>query len=29
MEGMSKIIIAHRVSAVRSADEILILRDGD
>lgn len=28
MEGMSKIIIAHRVSAVRSADEILILRDG-
>lgn len=28
MEGSSKIVIAHRVSAVRRADEILILQDG-
>ena len=27
-EGTSKIIIAHRISAVREADEILILKDG-
>ncbi len=28
MTGTSKIIIAHRISAVRHADEILILQDG-
>lgn len=27
-EGMAKIIIGHRISAVRDADEILILKDG-
>ncbi|MCD7806118.1 MAG: ABC transporter ATP-binding protein/permease [Lachnospiraceae bacterium] len=28
MEGMTKIIIAHRISSVRNADEILVLQDG-
>ncbi len=28
ISGMTKIIIGHRISAVRHADEILILRDG-
>ncbi|MCD7862705.1 MAG: ABC transporter ATP-binding protein/permease [Lachnospiraceae bacterium] len=28
MEGMTKIIIAHRISSVRNADEIIILQDG-
>ena len=27
-KGMSKIIIAHRISAVRYADEIIYLQDG-
>ena len=27
-EGVAKIIIAHRISAVRDADEIIILKDG-
>ena len=27
-EGIAKIIIAHRISAVRDADEIIILKDG-
>lgn len=28
LKGITKIIIAHRISAVRHADEIIILRDG-
>ncbi|MBQ8814239.1 MAG: ABC transporter ATP-binding protein [Lachnospiraceae bacterium] len=28
MEGITKVIIAHRISAVRHADEIMILEDG-
>lgn len=28
LEGMTKVIIAHRISAVRHADEIIILEDG-
>lgn len=28
LEGVTKIIIAHRISAVRKADEIIILKDG-
>lgn len=28
LRGMSKLIIAHRISAVRHADEIIILQDG-
>ncbi|MCR5685113.1 MAG: ABC transporter ATP-binding protein/permease [Lachnospiraceae bacterium] len=28
MEGLSKIIIAHRISAVRHADEIIVLENG-
>ena len=28
LTGTTKIIIAHRISAVRSADEILVLQDG-
>lgn len=29
MEGTTKIIIAHRISSVRHADEILVLEDGE
>lgn len=28
MDGITKVIIAHRISAVRNADEIIILEDG-
>ena len=28
LKGTTKIIIAHRISAVRHADEILVLEDG-
>ncbi len=28
LQGMTKLIIAHRISAVRHADEILVLQDG-
>ncbi|MBO4415049.1 MAG: ABC transporter ATP-binding protein [Lachnospiraceae bacterium] len=28
MEGLTKLIIAHRISAVRHADEIIVLEDG-
>ena len=28
LDGITKIIIAHRISAVRNADEILFLQDG-
>ncbi|MDE7211453.1 MAG: ATP-binding cassette domain-containing protein, partial [Lachnospiraceae bacterium] len=28
VEGTTKIVIAHRISAVRHADEILVLKDG-
>ena len=28
MEGITKVIIAHRISAVRHADEIVILEEG-
>ena len=28
MSGLSKLIIAHRISAVRHADEIVVLEDG-
>ena len=27
-KGMTKIIIAHRISAVRNADEIIVLEEG-
>ena len=29
MEGVTKIIMAHRISAVRHANEIIILQDGE
>ena len=28
MEGVTRVIIAHRISAVRHADEIVVLEDG-
>lgn len=28
MEGMTKMIIAHRISSVRNADEIIVLQEG-
>ena len=28
MKGVTKVIIAHRISAVRHADEIIILQEG-
>ena len=28
LDGITKVIIAHRISAVRHADEIVILEDG-
>ena len=28
LQGITKLIIAHRISAVRKADEIIVLEDG-
>ena len=28
LDGVTKVIIAHRISAVKNADEIIILKDG-
>ena len=29
MQGRTSFVIAHRLSTIRSADKILVLRDGD